>query len=82
MAPLRRAAKSLRKLSAELGKRGHRISLNVVADLGYSLQANRKTKEGADHPDRDAQFHYINDQVQTTLTSIAERKWAMVSQSV
>ena len=73
MAPLRWTAKSLRKLSAELGERGHRISLNVVADLlrrlGYSLQANRKTKEGADHPDRDAQFHYLNDQVQGALAA-------------
>jgi len=73
MAPLRWTAKSLRKLSAELGERGHRISLNVVADLlrglGYSLQANRKTKEGADHPDRDAQFHYINDQMHAALAA-------------
>ena len=73
MAPLRWTAKSLRNLSAELGERGHRISLNVVADLlrrlGYSLQANRKTKEGADYPDRDAQFHYLNDQVQGALAA-------------
>ena len=59
-------------------QRGRRL----LRGLGYSLQANRKTREGTNHPDRDAQFGYINDQVQTTLTSIAERKWAMVSRSV
>ena len=55
-------AKSLRKLAAgrELG---HQISHSVVGELlrslGYSLQANRKTREGVNHPDRDAQFTYI-----------------------
>jgi transposase len=71
MAPLRWTAKSLRNLAAELQGLGHRISHNVVADLlrdlGYSLQANQKTREGTDHPDRDAQFHYINDQVKGAL---------------
>ena len=64
-APLKWTAKSLRKLAAELGGLGHRISRSVVGELlhglGYSLQANRKTQEGAHHPDRDAQFNYIND---------------------
>ncbi|RAI45324.1 ISAzo13 family transposase [Rhodoplanes roseus] len=73
MAPLKWTAKSLRRLSAELGRLGHRISPNVVGEvlhgLGYSLQANRKTKEGADHPDRDAQFTYINEQVQAAITA-------------
>jgi transposase len=73
MAPLRWTAKSLRNLAAELGGLGHRISHNVVADLlrdlGYSLQANRKTREGTDHPDRDAQFQYINEQVKDALAA-------------
>jgi transposase len=66
MAPLLWTAKSLRKLAAELQARGHRIGHNVVArllrELGYSLQANRKTLEGASHPDRDAQFNYTRTQ--------------------
>jgi hypothetical protein len=65
--PLRWTAKSLRKLSEELGAKGHKASHptvgNLLRELGYSLQANLKTREGADHPDRDAQFHYINEQV-------------------
>jgi transposase len=73
MAPLLWTAKSLRKLAAELQACGHRIGHNVVAkllrELGYSLQANRKTLEGASHPDRDAQFHYINDQVKAALAA-------------
>ena len=67
MAPLLWTAKSLRNLAAELHGLGHRISHNVVGDLlrhlGYSLQANRKTREGTEHPDRDAQFGYINRKV-------------------
>jgi hypothetical protein len=51
----------------ELRQQGHAVSHQTVAalltDLGYSLQANRKIKEGQDHPDRDAQFEYINRQV-------------------
>jgi transposase len=61
--PLRWTCKSVRKLATELGQRGHRVSHQWVAtelhDLGYSLQANRKTREGSDHPDRDAQFAHI-----------------------
>ncbi len=61
--PLRWTCKSLRKLAAELRERGHRVSHQLVAELlqaaGYSLQANRKTREGGDHPDRDAQFAHI-----------------------
>ncbi len=61
--PLRWTCKSLRKLAAELQARGHRVSHQLVAELlqaaGYSLQANRKTREGGDHPDRDAQFAHI-----------------------
>ena len=62
-APLRWTCKSLRKLAAELRERGHRVSHQLVGELlqaaGYSLQANRKTREGGDHPDRDAQFAHI-----------------------
>jgi hypothetical protein len=66
--PLRWTSKSLAKLAGELRERGHRISARVVGDLlkglGYSLQGTRKTAEGADHPDRDAQFGHINAQAQ------------------
>jgi hypothetical protein len=61
--PLRWTCKSVRKLAAALQERGHRVSHQLVAELlqaaGYSLQANRKTREGGDHPDRDAQFAHI-----------------------
>ncbi|MEF0863643.1 ISAzo13 family transposase [Rhizobium sp. BR 318] len=73
MAPLLWTAKSLRTLASALGALGHRIGHNVVADLlremGYSLQANRKTREGTNHPDRDAQFGYINERVKEALTA-------------
>jgi transposase len=65
--PLRWTTKSLRRLGDELGAMGHEVSHRVVGELlheaGYSLQANRKTREGAAHPDRDAQFVYLNEQV-------------------
>ena len=61
--PLRWTCKSLRKLAAELREQGHRVSHQLVAELvqaaGYSLQANRKTREGGAQPDRDAQFAHI-----------------------
>lgn len=61
--PLRWTCKSLRRLAAELGGQGSAVSYRVVGDLlreaGYSLQANRKTVEGSQHPDRNAQFEYI-----------------------
>ena len=61
--PLRWTCKSVRKLAAELRERGHRVSHQLVAELlqaaGYSLQGKRKTHEGGDHPDRDAQFAHI-----------------------
>lgn len=57
-------SRSLRKLSQELANKGHAVSHTVVGELlqkvGYSLQANRKTHEGNQHMDRDAQFQYIN----------------------
>jgi Rhodopirellula transposase DDE domain len=66
--PLRWTCKSTRRLAAELGRQGHLICARTVAallaDMGYSLQANRKTREGGKHPDRNAQFEYINSQVQ------------------
>ena len=66
MSPLRWTCKSTRQLAAELVRQGHRVSYKTVAELlhalDYSLQGTRKTKEGADHPDRDAQFAYITDQ--------------------
>jgi hypothetical protein len=56
-------------LAEELVQRGHLVSHDTVGrlleEIGYSLQANRKTREGTDHPDRDAQFGYINRQVRT-----------------
>ena len=62
--PLRWTCKSATKLAMELQGRGHAISARTVNtllhDLHYSLQANRKTQEGGEHPDRDAQFRYIN----------------------
>ena len=72
MSPLRWTCKSLRRLAAELDKLGHKISHTVVGELlkkqKFSLQANRKTREGADNPDRDAQFHVINDAVKAAMT--------------
>lgn len=63
--PLRWTSKSLRHLTKELNKMGHKLSHSRVADLlhdlDYSLQANKKTTEGKQHPDRDAQFEYINE---------------------
>jgi DNA-binding phage protein len=65
--PLRWTCKSVRKLAEELKRQGHQVGHGLAAellqDLGYSLQANRKTREGAAHPDRNAQFEHINDQV-------------------
>lgn len=65
--PLRWTCKSVRKLAAELQRQGHAVSHRLVAELlrelGYSLQANRKTREGNAHPDRNAQFEHINAQV-------------------
>ena len=65
---LRWTIKSVRRLSDELVKMGHRTSHRMVAELlhelGYSLQANRKVREGESHPDRNAQFEYINGKVE------------------
>jgi hypothetical protein len=71
--PLLWTCKSLRKLSQGLRDMGHKIGRTVVGELlyrlDYRLQANRKTREGASHPDRDAQFRYINDQVKAALAA-------------
>jgi hypothetical protein len=66
MSPLRWTSKSSRKLAEELTRQGHRVSHRKVGQLleklDYSLQATRKTKDGSSNPDRDAQFHHINEQ--------------------
>jgi transposase len=71
MSPLRWTCKSLRQLVKALKQRGHKVSRQVVANLlheaGYSLQANLKTLEGTQHPDRDAQFHYLDEQLRSFL---------------
>lgn len=65
--PLRWTCKSTRRLAEELARLSHPVCPRMVAYLlceaGYSLQANRKTREGSSHPDRNAQFEYINEQV-------------------
>ena len=71
--PLRWTCKSLMQLARELEAQGHAISHVSVGvllkDMGYSLQGNRKTLEGASHPDRNAQFEYINDKTQVALNA-------------
>ena len=67
MSPLRWTTKSTRKLADELTRQGHKVTADTVGDLlreeGFSLQGNAKTIEGTRHPDRDAQFRYISEQV-------------------
>jgi hypothetical protein len=69
--PLRWICKSTRAIARQLGRNHHRVSHAKVAQilhgLHYSLQSNRKTEEGADHPDRDAQFQHINTAVKKCL---------------
>ena len=71
--PLRWTCKSVRNLADELRAQGHEVSHMLVADLlhdqKYSLQANHKTKEGSSHPDRNAQFEYINAKATEFLNS-------------
>jgi hypothetical protein len=73
MSPLRWTSKSLRKIVAELQTMGHTIGVTALRKLlkqkGYSLQANRKTREGEDHPDRDAQFCYINEKAKEFIAA-------------
>src|SRR5579862_2749422 len=77
--PLRWTCKSIRRLADELTRENHPVGAVTVAKLlrqaGYSLQANRKTREGASHPDRNAQFEYINAQV----TALQRRGQPVVS---
>jgi len=71
--PLRWTCKSTRTLAQELSAQDHPVSHEKVAQLlrsmDYSLQGNRKTQEGEDHPDRDAQFQYLNEQVRRALAA-------------
>ena len=75
MSPLRWTCRSLRALASQLGEFGHKVSHTVVDELpktkGFGLHANRKTKEGSDHPDRDGQFAVIN---QATKAALADRR--------
>jgi len=79
ISPLRWTCKSTRKLADELQRRGHNVSHQTVALLlqasGYSLQSNRKTGEGGSHPDRNAQFEFINARV----LSFQKRKQPVIS---
>ena len=71
--PLRWTCKSVRRLAAELERMGHIVGHSSVAtllhDLGYSLQANQKTREGGTHVDRDAQFAHINQRVEEQIAA-------------
>ena len=77
--PLRWTCMSVRQLATELRRQGHPVERQTVAHLlaalGYSLQANRKTKEGTSHPDRNAQFAYIN----TRVRAFQKRGYPVVS---
>lgn len=77
--PLRWTCKSVRQLAMALEDKGHIIGrqkvAHLLAELGYSLQANQKKKEGAQHPDRDAQFSYINKEV----TDFQKRRQPVIS---
>jgi hypothetical protein len=80
MSPLKWTTTSTRHLADQLNAQGHQVSFSTVAtllarELGYSLQANTKTIEGKQHPDRDAQFRYINTQAQAHL----QRSWPVIS---
>jgi len=70
--PLRWTCKSLRRLATELGGQGYSVSHTSIGgllkQLGYSFQCNRKTLEGASHPDRNSQFEYINARVEKALS--------------
>jgi len=88
--PLRWMVKSTRNLAGELTTQRHKVSADTVGDLlrarGFSLQGNAKSLEGQRHPDRDAQFRYINEQVKAhqdtadPLISVDTKKKELVSQ--
>ena len=90
MSPLRWTCKSTAKLAEELTRQNHPVSDRTVAMLlkqsGYSLQANRKSREGSSHPDRNAQFEYINRQVracqkrQQPVVSVDTKKKELVGE--
>jgi hypothetical protein len=69
MSPLKWTSKSTRTIAEDLTRDGHRVSNVTVGrclvEMGYTLQSNVKTREGPQHPDRDAQFHYLNRQVKS-----------------
>jgi hypothetical protein len=69
--PLRWTSKSTTNLARELSTMGHSVSQrsvwNLLDESGYSMQSNRKSNEGSNHPDRDAQFQFISDSVATFL---------------
>src|SRR6478609_3619431 len=77
--PLRWTCKSTRRLATELTNQGHTVGYRTVAwllhECGYSLQANRKTREGNQHPDRNAQFEFINAQA----TRFQKRRQPVIS---
>ena len=72
MTPLRWTTLSTRDLAGELARQGHRVSADTVHKLlraeGFSLQGNAKTIQGKQHPDRDGQFGYINEQARAFAT--------------
>jgi hypothetical protein len=90
MSPLRWTCKSTSKLAEELTRQNHPITDRTVATLlkrnGYSLQSNRKMREGTSHPDRNAQFEYINRQVmgfqkrQQPVVSVDTKKKELVGE--
>jgi Rhodopirellula transposase DDE domain len=71
--PLRWVSRSQRRIARALGERGFEVGQKLVGlllrELGYSCQANRKTREGTSHPDRDAQFGHINTVVQAAMAA-------------
>jgi len=90
MSPLRWITKSLRNLAAELTRQGHPVSAmtvgNLLKDNGFSLPGQAKTMEGEQHPDRDGQFRYINQQVKhhqaagEPVISVGMKKKEMIGQ--
>ena len=76
---LRWISKSTRNLTKELLKKGykicHRTTATLLHELGYSLQANKKTLEGSSHEDRDAQFRYIN----TNISDLQKKRQPTIS---
>jgi transposase len=79
MSPLRWTCKSTAKLAQELRAQGHRVSQvtvwRLLDELNYSMQSNRKTREGSDHPDRGAQFEFIN----ATAREFLDHGWPVIS---